>query len=59
MGQTGKLSPKDLSTKIKALSLNGVIAGIPVGTTNTLAFDDAVNVTEIQQALAALPQKKA
>ena len=59
MGQSGKLSPADLSTKITTLAVSGIIAGIPTGTTNTLAFDGALDATQLQAALAALGQTAA
>lgn len=54
MGQGGKLSPADLSTKITTLAVSGIIGRIPTGTTNTLAFNNALDATQIQAALAAL-----
>lgn len=54
MGQTGKLTPAALQTQIKSIALNGLISGIPRGTTNTLAFNDGASTAQAQQAVAAL-----
>jgi cerevisin len=54
MGQEGILSPADLSTRIKALAVNGAITGIPTGTTNTLAFNDATDAATAKAAVDAI-----
>ena len=56
MGQSGKMTPAQLSTAITGVAQTGLIAGIPRGTTNTLAFNNAVPVAQLQQALANLGQ---
>ncbi|KIM29136.1 hypothetical protein M408DRAFT_16108 [Serendipita vermifera MAFF 305830] len=59
MGQEGKLAPADLSTRITTLGVSGVINRIPAGTTNTLAFNNALDAAQVQAALASLGQANA
>ncbi|CCA70066.1 probable endopeptidase K [Serendipita indica DSM 11827] len=56
MGQAGKMTPAQLSTAITSVAQTGLISGIPRGTTNTLAFNNAVPIAQLQQSLANLGQ---
>ncbi|KAG8832146.1 subtilisin-like serine protease [Serendipita sp. 399] len=51
MGQSGKLTPDALSTQIKSVAITNAIAGVPANTANTLAFNNAVPVGQLQQAV--------
>jgi hypothetical protein len=54
MGQSGKMTPAQLSTQIKSLAQNGVIGGVPQGTGNTLAFNNALDATQLQELSTSL-----
>ncbi|KAG8772960.1 subtilisin-like serine protease [Serendipita sp. 397] len=56
MGQSGKLTPDALATQIKSIAVNNAISGVPGNTANVLAFNNAVPVAQLQQALASLGQ---
>ncbi|KAG9029419.1 subtilisin-like serine protease [Serendipita sp. 407] len=56
MGQSGKLTPDALATQIKSIAVNNAISGVPGNTANVLAFNNAVPVDQLQQALASLGQ---